>query len=159
MAEAMWNGSGYVVVTVGSSPMCCVAGATSDATSDGVEAPAHLVGAVVDPPQRAGLDAERVVEGDEVEQAPLGRAGLVDPVPGREQLGRAGRRVAPRRRVPAGAVEADGEVDVAVVGGGHRGAAADTRAPRSAGSSQPSRPASGRGNDSNRVVERNAGMA
>ena len=41
------------------------------------------------------------------------RADLVDPVAGREQLGRAGRRVAPRRRVEAGAVEADGEVHVA----------------------------------------------
>ena len=55
---------------------------------DGVEPAADQVGVVVDLPAAARLEAELVVERDEVEQTLLGAADLVHPVAGGEQLGR-----------------------------------------------------------------------
>lgn len=77
---------------------------------DGVEAAAHLVGAVVGFEEAGGLGAEAVLQGDEVEQAVFGLGDQVGPVTGGEQLAGAGHRFAPGGRVPAGALQGDGEV-------------------------------------------------
>ena len=81
MAEAMWNGSGYVVVTVGTQPDV-LRGRRHAARRRATASRRPRTWSVRSSMrrERAGLDAERVVERDEVEQAPLGRAGLVDPV-------------------------------------------------------------------------------
>jgi len=71
----------------------------------GIEPSADLVAAPVRLPRARGLQAEPVFDGDEVEQAALGLLYQVRPVPGREQIGRAGTWLAPRGRMPAGAVE------------------------------------------------------
>ncbi len=83
----------------------------------GVEPAAYLVGAVVGVEEEGGLEAEAVLDRDEVEQPPLGLGDLVGPVPGGEQLPGAGDRLAPGGGVPAGAVEGDGEME----GGGGGG--------------------------------------
>jgi hypothetical protein len=88
---------------------------------DGVEPAAHPVGAVVGPEPVVGLQREGVLEGDQVEQAGLGLADQVGPVPGGEQLRRAGVRLAPGSGVPAGAVQGDGQVQVAGVQGVRHG--------------------------------------
>ena len=62
------------------------------------------------------LQAEGVLDREEVEQAPLGGAGEVGPVRGAEDVAGPGRRIAPRRRVEPGAVERDGEVERSVAG-------------------------------------------
>ncbi len=84
-----------------------VCGARRDAGGDqsGVETAAHLVGA-------GGLRAERVLDGDQVEQPALGFPYDVDPVSGGEQFGGTGRFVPPRRGVPAGAVQRHREVQL-----------------------------------------------
>jgi hypothetical protein len=77
----------------------------------GVEPAADLVGPRVGPAEAAGLQAESVLDGDEVEQAALGLLDESHPVPGREQLSRAGARLAPGGRMPASALERDGQVN------------------------------------------------
>lgn len=78
---------------------------------DGVEAAAHLVGAAVQLAELRGLQAESVLDGDEVEQAALGLGDQVGPVGGGEQVPGAGDLLTPGGGVPAGAVEGDGEVE------------------------------------------------
>lgn len=77
---------------------------------DGVQAAADLVGAAVGFGGVRGLEAERVLDGHEVEQTSLGLGDEVAPVGGGEQFAGAGDGLAPGGRVPAGAVEGDGEV-------------------------------------------------
>ena len=77
----------------------------------------HRVEAAGHPVGPGGLDAEAVLDGDEVEQAPLGLRDDVGPVAAGEQLGRAGAGLAPGGGMPAGPVERDGQVE----GGGGRG--------------------------------------
>ncbi len=77
---------------------------------DGVQASADPVGAAVRFRGRGGLEAERVLDGHEVEQTVLGLGDQIGPVGGGEQFTGAGDRFAPGGRVPAGAVEGDGEV-------------------------------------------------
>jgi len=56
------------------------------------------------------VEPEAVLERDEIEQALLGLADDVGPVPGAEQFVRARERLAPRGRMPARAVEGNAEV-------------------------------------------------
>ena len=83
-----------------------------EAIRHGVEAAADLVGAAVQLAVVGGLQAESVLDGDEVEQAALGLGDQVGPVGGGEQVPGAGDRLTPGGRVPAGAFEGDGEVQV-----------------------------------------------
>ena len=107
----MWNGSVWVTTTVGTSPMCRVSGRDPGGDQHRVEPAADLVGAVVGARRsRSDWSAEGVLDGDEVEQAALGLGDQVGPVAGGEQLGGPGVRLAPGGRVPAGAVQRDGEV-------------------------------------------------
>ena len=62
-----------------------------------------------------GLQAQAVLDGDEVEQPALGLGDQVGPVAGREQVGRAGVGLAPGGGVPAGAVQGDGQVNMALL--------------------------------------------
>jgi hypothetical protein len=71
----------------------------------GIEPSADLVAARVRLPEARGLQAQPVLDGGEVEQPALGLLDEIRPVPGREQIGRAGSWLAPGRRMPAGAVE------------------------------------------------------
>jgi hypothetical protein len=89
-----------------------VAGERRDPGRDehGVEAAADLVGAAVQLAVVRGLQAEAVLEGDEVEQAALGLGDQVGPVRGGEQVAGPGHRLPPGGGVPAGAVEGDGEM-------------------------------------------------
>lgn len=89
-----------------------------------VDAAPDLVGAVVGPVEGGGLEAEGVLEGDEVEQAPLGLGDEVGPVGGVEQLAGPGALLAPGRRMPARPVEREGQVQGSgdVGGGFFRGA-------------------------------------
>lgn len=77
---------------------------------DGVEAAPDLVGTAVRFEGVRGLEAEAVLDGHEVEQPALRLGDQVGPVAGGEQLTRPGDGFAPGGRVPAGAVEGDGEV-------------------------------------------------
>ena len=89
---------------------------------DGVQPAADLVGAVVGSGTARGLQAEGVLDGDEVEQAALGLGDQVGPVAGGEQFAGAGAGLAPGGGVPAGAVQGDGEVQRGRGrGGGSRG--------------------------------------
>ena len=108
----MWNGSLWVGTAVGIRPMWVVRGAMNEAIERGLQPAPHLIGPVVGPAPAGGLHPEAVLDGEGVEQAPLGRAGEVGPVAGGEQLRRPGRRVAPRRRVPAGAVQGRHQMQV-----------------------------------------------
>lgn len=83
----------------------------------GVQAPAYLVGTRVRLAVAGGLQAEAVLDRDEVEQAALGFGDDVGPVTRGEQLVRAGPGFAPGSGMPAGAVERDGQVQ----GGGQVG--------------------------------------
>ncbi len=80
MALEMWNGSVCVTMTVGTSPMRRVSGATRAAISTASSRPrtwsVRRSGAAV----AAGLQAERVLDGHEVEQAALGLGDDVRPV-------------------------------------------------------------------------------
>ncbi len=77
-----------------------------------VESAAHLVGALVGHQRLCGrgLQAERVLDGDEIEPSVLGLGDQVGPVTGRQQVGRPGIGFTPRRRVPARCVEGNREV-------------------------------------------------
>lgn len=75
-----------------------------------VQPPADLVRAPVGPFRRGGLEGEGVLEGDEVQQSGLGFGDGIGPVAGREEFAGPGARLAPGGRVPARAVERDGEV-------------------------------------------------
>ena len=88
-------------------PMRDVVGATREATSDRVQATPHLVEAVVRHAAAGRLHRQRVVDRDEVEQAPLGLSDQVGPVPAGEQLARPGALGPPGGGVPAGPVEGD----------------------------------------------------
>ena len=80
MALEMWNGS--VCVTMHGRDQPDVAGQRGHPGGDQhrVQAPAHLVGAPVRRAVRAGLEAEAVLDGDEVEQASFGFGDAIDPV-------------------------------------------------------------------------------
>ncbi len=75
-----------------------------------VEPPAHLVGALILLVPVDRLHAERIFEGDEVESGALGLRYQVQPVTGREQLGRPGVGLAPGRRMPAGGLQCYAQV-------------------------------------------------
>ena len=105
MALEMWNGSVWVTTTVGTSPMCAGQRRHPGRDQHRVQAPGHRRSV-----RRATADREAVLDGDEVEQAALGLGDEVGPVPGGEQLGRAGPRLAPRGGMPARAVEGDRQV-------------------------------------------------
>ena len=76
---------------------------------DRVEAALHHV--------RPGIRrGERVLDGQEVDEAGLGQAGQIDPVPRREQLRRPGRRLPPRSRVPPRSIQGHGHMQATVVG-------------------------------------------
>ena len=86
MAEATWNGSVWVVLAVGTRPMRVVTGAMYEATSTASRRPRTWS---VRPSSRGEvrrLEAEGVLDGDEVEQPPLGRSAEAGPVARREQL-------------------------------------------------------------------------
>ncbi|CAM5282055.1 hypothetical protein SALBM217S_03785 [Streptomyces griseoloalbus] len=85
-------------------------GADAGRGEHGVEAAAHLVGAVVGFEEAGGLEPEAVLEGDEVEQAAFGLGDQAGPVGGGEQVAGAGHRIPPGGGVPAGALQGDGEV-------------------------------------------------
>jgi hypothetical protein len=89
-----------------------VPGEGRDAGRDeyGVQTAADLVGAAVQLAVVRGLQAEPVLEGDEVEQAALGLGDQVGPVSGSEHVPGAGDLLAPGGGVPAGAVESHGKV-------------------------------------------------
>lgn len=78
---------------------------------DGVEPAADEVGAVVGLVRGGRLPRQAVLDGHQVQQAPLGLDHQVAPVAGGEQLGRPGVDGSPGRRVPPGAVQRDGEVE------------------------------------------------
>ena len=82
-----------------------------------VQPPADLIGAGVRLAVAGRLQAEAVLDRDEVEQAPFGLGDDVGPVTRGEQLIRAGPGLAPGGGMPAGAVERDGQVQ----GGGRCG--------------------------------------
>ena len=89
--------------------MCCVTGATRDATSTASGRPASQRGSISG--RRRRCSGQRVVEGDEVEQSAFGGGGQAGPVPAtRHWLGV--RRVPPRLGMPAVAVERDAEVQM-----------------------------------------------
>src|SRR5262249_53421010 len=71
---------------------------------------ADPVGALVAAEVVVGLQAEPVLDGDEVQQAALGLLGQADPVARREQPVRLRVRFSPGGGVPAGAVQRDGQV-------------------------------------------------
>jgi hypothetical protein len=73
-----------------------------------VQAPADLVGPRVRLAVAGGLEAETVLDRDEVEQAPFGLGDDIGPVARGEQLVRAGPGLAPGGGMPAGAVERGG---------------------------------------------------
>jgi hypothetical protein len=75
-----------------------------------------LVGARIRAAVAGGLQAEVVLDRDEVEQAAFGFGDDVGPVARGEQLIRTGPGLAPGGGMPAGAVERDGQVQ----GGGQR---------------------------------------
>ena len=106
-----WNGSVWVVVTTGTMPMADVRGSHPRRHQDRVEPSPDLVGPLVELPAPRRLQGEGVLNGHEVEQAALGLLDEVDPVAGREELGRPGVGLAPGRRMPTGAVQRDGEVE------------------------------------------------
>ena len=116
MALETWNGSVWVNVAVGTSPMCSVVGATRLAMSTASSRPRTWSMRSPGPSKRLGLEPERVLDGHEVEQAPLGLLDEVDPVVGVEQLGGPGVGFAPGRGVPAGTVERDGDMEGRGVG-------------------------------------------
>ena len=88
----------WVTTAVGTSPMCRVSGATRAATSTASSRPRTWSVRSSGAPGVVGLQAEGVLDGDEVEQAALGLGDEVGPVAGGEQLARAGRRARARRR-------------------------------------------------------------
>ena len=102
-----------------------VAGHRADQRRDQhrIEPTADLIGASVGTAELRRLQPERVLDREEVEQAALGGRRERRPVRGGEDLGRPRRRVAPARRVEAGAVERDGEMQRTVRGAGHHAAA------------------------------------
>ena len=75
-----------------------------------VQAAADLIGARVRPVVVGRLLAERVLDGDEVDQSPFGFQGELSPVTGGEELVRCGVRLAPGGRVPSCSVKRDGQV-------------------------------------------------
>ena len=76
-----------------------------------VEPALHAVGAALRSGEVvAGLQTERVLDGEQVEQPALGGARQVDPVAGAEQLTGPGTGLTPGRGVPAGTVERHREV-------------------------------------------------
>jgi hypothetical protein len=79
-----------------------------------------LVGARIRFAVAGGLQAEAVLDRDEVEQAVFGFGDDVGPVARGEQLVRAGPGLAPGGGMPAGAVERDGQVQGGVQVGGLR---------------------------------------
>ena len=109
MALDMWNGSVWVVTTVGTSPMCRVGGATRAAISTASRRPA---------PGRSGrradvivgLQVKRVLDGDEVEQPRSASLGQVHPVAGGEQLVGPGVGSRQAAGMPPGTVEGDRQV-------------------------------------------------
>jgi hypothetical protein len=74
-----------------------------------VEPAAYLVGPAIRGAVAGGLQAQAVLDRDEVEQPAFGLGGQVSPVPAGEQLGRAGPGLTPGGGVPAGAVEGGGQ--------------------------------------------------
>lgn len=78
----------------------------------GVEPTPHAVGTSVRDERMITLQAESVVDGDEVERSGLGLAHQIRPVAGGEQFAGSRGRFPPRPRMPSGIGEGDGEVDV-----------------------------------------------
>ncbi len=76
-----------------------------------VQPAAHTIGPRLGAGPVAGLQTERVLDGDDVEQPGFCLADQIRPVTGREQLIRTGRRLAPRGRVPAGAVQRHSQME------------------------------------------------
>ncbi len=120
-ALATWNGSVCVVTIVGTRPMLVVSGRQKRRQQHGVQATPHLIGAVVGDERLGRLHRERVLDREEVDQAPLGLAGEVGPVAGLEQLRGPGVRCPPRRAVPPGAVERHRQVQRGAGAGRGRG--------------------------------------
>jgi hypothetical protein len=80
------------------------------------------IGAAIEFIVVGGLQAEAVLEGDEVEQSVLGLDDEVRPVSGGEQVAGAGDLLAPGGGVPAGSVEGDGQMQRGGRSCGHGGA-------------------------------------
>ena len=76
----MWNGSEYVVVATGTSPMWRRRRRDPRREQRSLETATDLVGPGVELARRLRLDAERIVERHQVEQAALGELHLLDPV-------------------------------------------------------------------------------
>jgi len=74
------------------------------------EPPVHLIGALVRALETTGLQGVRVLDRDEVEQTALGLAHQIDPVRPGQQFGGPGGRLTPRGRMPARAVQRDGQM-------------------------------------------------
>ena len=100
----------WVVIAVGTSPMCRVTGATRAAISTASSRPRTRSVRSSRPNRVIGLQVEPVLDGDEVEQAALGLLGQAGPVRRGEEPVGLGVRLSPGGRVPAGAVQRDGQV-------------------------------------------------
>ena len=112
MALERWNGSVWVTIAVGTRPMCRVSGATRAAISTASSRPRTWSVRSSGRSAAGRLEAEGVLDGDEVEQSVLGLSDQVGPVAGGEQLGGAGGGLPPGGRMPAGAVEGDGQMEI-----------------------------------------------
>ena len=78
MAFETWNGSVWVTVATGISPMCRVTGAMRAATSTASARPASRRGLIR--LAATGLRRQGVVDGEEVEQSTLGGGGEPGPI-------------------------------------------------------------------------------
>ena len=117
MALDRWNGSVWVVIAVGTNPICRVAGAARAAISTASRRPRTRVGARVGLEVVVGLQVQPVLDGEEVQQAALGLASQLGPVAGGEQPLRLGVGLPPRGGMPASAVESNRQVQGGL--GGH----------------------------------------
>ena len=110
MALDRWNGSVWVVIAVGTNPMCRVAGAARAAISTASSRPRTRSVRESGLEVVVGLQVQPVLDGEEVQQAALGLLSQPGPVAGGEQPLRLGVGLPPRGGMPAGAVEGDRQV-------------------------------------------------
>ena len=110
MALDTWNGSVWVVIAVGTNPMCRVTGAARAAIRTASRRPRNPVQARVGRQAVVGLQVQPVLDGEEVQQAALGLLSQLGPVASGEQPLRLGVGLPPRRGMPARAIEGNRQV-------------------------------------------------
>ena len=110
MALDRWNGSVWVVIAVGTNPMCRVAGAARAAISTASRRPRTRSVRESAAEAVVGLQVQPVLDGEEVQQAALGLLSQLGPVAGGEQPLRLRVGLAPRGGMPASAVEGNRQV-------------------------------------------------